>query len=58
MTYSNKLDQMIIDVEGADIETLGGVKFDILGVSALEKVYQIEKMLNNKLSEIRFGCLN
>lgn len=57
MTYSNKLDQMIIDVEGADIETLGGVKFDILGVSALEKVYQIEKMLNKKLSEIRFGSL-
>lgn len=58
MTYSNKLDQMIIDVEGADIETLGGVKFDILGVSAIEKVYQIEKMINRNLSEIKFGILN
>jgi DNA polymerase-3 subunit alpha len=57
MTYSSKLDQMVIDVEGADIETLGGVKFDILGVSALEKIFQIEKMLNFKLNEIRFGVL-
>jgi DNA polymerase-3 subunit alpha len=57
MTYSSKLDQMVIDVEGADIETLGGAKFDILGVSALEKIFQIEKMLNFKLNEIRFGVL-
>jgi len=57
MTFSAKLDQMVIDVEGSDIETLGGVKFDILGVSALEKIFQIEKMLNKKLSEIKFGCL-
>lgn len=58
MTYSAKLGQMVIDVEGADLEIIGGVKFDILGVSAIEKVFQIEKMLNKKLSEIRFGDLN
>lgn len=58
MTYSSKLDQMVIDIEGADIETLGGVKFDILGVSALEKIFQIEKMLNFKLNEIKFGVLS
>lgn len=57
MTYSQKLDQMIIDVEGVDIEMLGGVKFDILGVSALEKIYQIEKMINRKLNEVQFGIL-
>jgi DNA polymerase-3 subunit alpha len=55
MTYSSKLDQMVIDVEGSDIETIGGVKFDILGVSALEKVFQIEKMINKSLNEIVFG---
>lgn len=55
MTYSEKLDSMIIDIEGADIEYLGGVKFDILGVSALEKVFQIEQMVNKKLTEIEFG---
>ena len=55
MTYSEKLDSMIIDIEGSDIEYLGGVKFDILGVSALEKVFQIEQMINNNLSEIEFG---
>jgi len=55
MTYSEKLDSMIIDIEGADIEYLGGVKFDILGVSALEKVFQIEQMVNKNLNEIEFG---
>jgi len=55
MTYSEKLDSMIIDVEGADIEYLGGVKFDILGVSALEKVFQISQMVNKGLKEIEFG---
>ena len=57
MTYSSKLNQMIIDIEGADLEMVGGVKFDILGVSAIEKVFQIEKMLNRKLLEVRFGDL-
>ena len=57
MTYSRKLDQMIIDVEGVDIEFLGGVKFDILGVSALEKIYQITKMINNKINYIEYGVL-
>lgn len=55
MVYSKKLDSMIIDVEGADIEYLGGVKFDILGVTALEKVFQIQRMLNFKLDEVEFG---
>jgi DNA polymerase-3 subunit alpha len=55
MVYSEKLDSMVIDVEGADIEYLGGVKFDILGVTALEKVLQIQRMINFKLDEIEFG---
>jgi DNA polymerase-3 subunit alpha len=58
MTYSKKLDQMVIDVEGSDIEYLGGVKFDILGVAALEKIYQITKMINNKTNYIKYGILN
>jgi len=58
MTYSKKLDQMIIDIEGADIEYLGGVKFDILGVAALEKIYQITKMVNRKIGYIEYGILN
>jgi DNA polymerase-3 subunit alpha len=58
MTYSSKLGQMVIDIEGSDLEILGGVKFDILGVSAIEKVFQIEKMINKKLNEVRFGELN
>ena len=45
-------------MEGSDIETLGGVKFDILGVSALEKIFQIERMLNFKMNEIKFGVLS
>ena len=55
MTYSPKLDQMIIDVEGVDVEFLGGVKFDILGVAALEKAYQIERMINEKLKFVEYG---
>ena len=55
MTYSEKLDQMVIDVEGTDIEYLGGVKLDILGVSALEKVYQIQRMINTNLDSVTFG---
>ena len=55
MVYSEKLDSMVLDIEGADIEYLGGVKFDILGVTALEKVFQIQRMVNFKLNEIEFG---
>lgn len=55
MTYSEKLDQMVIDIEGTDIEYLGGVKLDILGVSALEKVYQIQRMINANLDSVTFG---
>jgi DNA polymerase-3 subunit alpha len=57
MRYSTKMGKMVIDIEGSDIEYLGGVKFDILGVAALEKVYKAEQMINNRLSEVEFGIL-
>jgi len=55
MRYSSKLDQMIIDIEGSEIEYIGGVKFDILGLAALEKMYQIEEMINKSKSSSEFG---
>ena len=55
MTYSEKLDQLVIDIEGSDIEYIGGVKFDILGVAALEKIYQIQNMVNFNMKETEYG---
>lgn len=55
MRFSSKLNQLIIDIEGVDVEYVGGVKFDILGVAALEKMYHIQKMLNNNLKQSEYG---
>jgi len=55
MRYSSKMDKMVIDIEGSDIEFLGGVKFDVLGVAALEKVYKTQEMINRKLEKVEFG---
>tara|TARA_R110000765_G_scaffold353664_2_gene443600 strand:- start:6751 stop:8550 length:1800 start_codon:yes stop_codon:yes gene_type:complete len=55
MRHSSKMDKMVIDIEGCDIEYLGGVKFDVLGVAALEKVYKIQDMINKKLEKVEFG---
>jgi len=55
MRYSAKLDQMVIDIEGSEIEYIGGVKFDILGVAALEKMFQIEMMINKSKTSPEFG---
>jgi len=55
MRYSTKMGKMVIDIEGSDIEYLGGVKFDVLGVAALEKVYKIQEMINKKLEKVEFG---
>ena len=57
MRYSSKMDKMVIDIEGSDIEYLGGVKFDVLGVAALEKAYKVERMVNEKINKVEFGIV-
>jgi len=55
MTYYNKWDQMIVATEGKNAEYLGAMKIDILGVSALEKIYQVSQMVNYKKKEAPVG---
>lgn len=55
LRYSAKLDELVIDIEGSDIESLGGVKFDILGVAAIEKLYHISMMVNSGSLSCEFG---
>ncbi len=55
IVFNEKEGEQIVAIEGADIEFIGGTKFDILGVAALEKVHQIQQMVNKKLTESPYG---
>ncbi len=48
MVYDNKNDQSIAGMEMQDLESLGIVKFDVLGVAMLDKIMTIQQLLNNK----------
>lgn len=47
MIYDSKTGQNIAGLEMADLESLGIVKFDILGVALLDKIMQIRDFLND-----------
>ena len=47
MIYDNKTEQTIAGLEMADLESLGVVKFDILGVALLDKIMNIRDMLKS-----------
>jgi DNA polymerase-3 subunit alpha len=45
MVYDSKNDQMIAGMEMQDLESLGIIKFDILGVAMLDKIMTIQQLL-------------
>jgi len=47
MIYDSKNDQLIAGMEMQDLESLGVIKFDILGVAMLDKVMTISELLKN-----------
>ena len=47
MIYDNKNDQLIAGMEMQDLESLGMIKFDILGIALLDKVMTISDLLRN-----------
>jgi DNA polymerase-3 subunit alpha len=48
MVYDSKNDQSIAGMEMQDLESLGIVKFDVLGVAMLDKIMAIQELLNTK----------
>ncbi len=52
MTFSEKLGEQILGIEGADAEYIGAVKYDVLGLAMLEKIQSITDMVNNKWSTV------
>jgi DNA polymerase-3 subunit alpha len=46
MIYDSKNDQLIAGMEMQDLESIGIIKFDILGVAMLDKVMTIQDLLN------------
>jgi len=46
MVYDNKNEQLIAGMEMQDLESLGIIKFDILGVAMLDKVMAIQDLLS------------
>lgn len=46
MVYDSKNKQMIAGMEMQDLESIGIIKFDILGVAMLDKVMTIQNLLN------------
>jgi DNA polymerase-3 subunit alpha len=47
MIYDSKNDQLIAGMEMQDLEALGVIKFDILGVAMLDKIMTISDLLKN-----------
>jgi DNA polymerase III subunit alpha len=47
MIYDSKNDQLIAGMEMQDLESLGVIKFDILGVAMLDKIMNISNILEN-----------
>lgn len=45
MIYDSKNDQLIAGMEMQDLESIGIIKFDILGVAMLDKIMTIEQLL-------------
>ena len=45
MIYDTKTKQSIAGLEMNDLESLGVVKFDILGIALLDKIMQIKQYL-------------
>jgi DNA polymerase-3 subunit alpha len=47
MVYDSKNDQLIAGMEMQDLELIGVIKFDILGVAMLDKIMTIKDILNS-----------
>jgi len=47
MVYDSKNDQLIAGMEMQDLESIGVIKFDILGVAMLDKIMTIQDLLKN-----------
>jgi DNA polymerase-3 subunit alpha len=47
MVYDNKNDQLIAGMEMNDLESLGLIKFDILGIAFLDKIMCVSEYLKN-----------
>jgi len=46
MIYATKNEQMIAGMEMQDLENIGIIKFDILGVAMLDKIMTIQNLLS------------
>jgi DNA polymerase III alpha subunit len=45
MVYDSKNDQLIAGMEMQDLEAIGVIKFDILGIAMLDKIMTIQDLL-------------
>jgi DNA polymerase III alpha subunit len=45
MIYDTKTDQTIAGMEMQDLESIGVIKFDILGVAMLDKIMTVQDIL-------------
>ena len=48
MVYDSKNKQMIAGMEMQDLESIGIIKFDILGVAMLDKIMTIQDLLKEE----------
>ena len=47
MVYDSKNKQLIAGMEMQDLEAIGVIKFDILGIAMLDKIMNIQELLLN-----------
>ena len=46
MVYDSRNKQMIAGMEMQDLEAIGVIKFDILGIAMLDKIMSIQELLH------------
>ncbi len=51
ISLDKKTNEFVVALEMADAESVGAVKYDILGVAAYDKMYSIDEMIENELLE-------
>lgn len=53
MVYDSKNDQLIAGMEMQDLESIGVIKFDILGIAMLDKIMTIQDLLYNGGKDVK-----
>jgi DNA polymerase-3 subunit alpha len=58
MVYDSKNEQLIAGMEMQDLENIGVIKFDILGIAMLDKIMTIKDLLSNGVKNVETSTIS